>query len=55
MSGSTQAHLYVTHINSTRLHFIKTIELIMYMEFLKTHEIEVLKIENLKFWKLRIF
>ena len=36
MSGPTQAHLYVTQINSTRFHFIETIELIMYLEFLKT-------------------
>ena len=36
MSGSTQAHLYVTQISSTRSHFIGTIELIMCLEFLKT-------------------
>ena len=36
MSGPTQAHLYVTQINSTRSHFIGTIELITCLEFLKT-------------------
>ena len=36
ISGSTQAHLYVTQINSTRSHFIGTIELITCLEFLKT-------------------
>ena len=37
MSGPTQAHLYVTQINSTRSHFIGTIELITCLEFLKTN------------------
>ena len=36
MSGPIKAHLYVTQINSTRSHFIGTIELIMCLEFLKT-------------------
>ena len=36
MSGPIKAHLYVTQINSTRSHFIRTIELIMCLEFLKT-------------------
>ena len=36
LSSPTQAHLYVTQINSTRSHFIGTIELIMCLEFLKT-------------------
>ena len=36
MLGPTQAHLYVTQINSTRSHFIEIIELIMCLEFLKT-------------------
>ena len=35
MPGPTQVHLYVTQINSTIFHFIGTIELIMYLEFLK--------------------
>ena len=29
MSDHTQAHLYVTQINSTKFHFIRTIELII--------------------------
>ena len=36
MPGLTRAHLYVTIINSTRFHFIGTIELIMGLKFLKT-------------------
>ena len=37
MSGPTQTHLYVTQINSTRSHFIGTIELITCLEFLKNN------------------
>ena len=37
MLGPTQAHLYVTQINSTRSHFIGTIELITCLKFLKTN------------------
>ena len=36
MSSPTRAHLYVTIINSTKFHFIGTIELIMCLKFLKT-------------------
>ena len=36
MSSPTRAHLYVTQINSTRFHFIGTIELIMCLKYLKT-------------------
>ena len=56
MSGLTQAYLSVTQINSTRFHFIGTIELIMCLDFLKTDikfevlnwKFEILEIENLK-------
>ena len=55
MSGLIQTHLFVTQINSTRFHFIGTIELITCLTFLKTNlKFEVLKIESLKFWKLGI-
>ena len=55
MSGSTQIYLSVTQINSTRFHFIGTIELIMCLDFLKfDFKFEGLKIGSLKFWKLRI-
>ena len=47
MLSSTRVHLYVTQINSTRFDFIGTIELIMCLKFLK--------IESLKFWKLKFF
>ena len=49
MSGPTPTHLYVTQINSTRFHFIGTIELIMCLKFLKTDlkwKFEILEIEN---------
>ena len=36
MSGPTQAHLYVTQINSPRFHFIGIIELTVCLRFLKT-------------------
>ena len=49
MSGPTQAHLYVTQINSPRFHFIGIVELTVCLRFLKTgFEIEVLKIGSLK-------
>ena len=35
MLSSTQAHLYVTQINSQRFHFIGIIELIVCLRFLK--------------------
>ena len=35
MLDPIQARLYVTQINSTRFHFIGTIELIMCLEFLE--------------------
>ena len=44
MSSLTQAHLYVTQINFPRFHFIGIVELIMYLECLKTDV--KLKIEN---------
>ena len=62
MSGPTQAHLYVTQINSIRSHFIGTIELITCVEIFESRfEIEVLKIGSLKlkfeicdfFWNLK--
>ena len=37
MSDPTQAHLYVTQINSIRSHFIGIIELIKCLKFLKTN------------------
>ena len=49
MSGSTQTYLYITQINSTRSHFIGTIELITCLEFLKTDlklVVEILEIKN---------
>ena len=54
MSGPTQAHLYVTQINSTRSHFIGTMELITCLESLKTDlklkfwnwQFEILEIKN---------
>ena len=49
MSGPTQTHLYITQINSTRSHFIGTIELITCLEFLKTDlklVVEILEIKN---------
>ena len=48
MSGPTQAQLYVTQINSTRSHFIGTIELTVFESFENRFEIEVLKIGSLK-------
>ena len=36
MSGPTQAHLYVTEINSLKFHFIGIVELIKCFECLKT-------------------
>ena len=45
ISGPTQAHLFVTQINSTRFRFIGIIELIRCLKFLKTDlKFEVLKI-----------
>ena len=46
MSSPTQTHLYVTQINSTIFHFIRTVELIMCLEFLKTNlKLKILKLE----------
>ena len=47
MSDPTQAHLYVTQINSIIFHFIRIVELIMCLECLKTHL-------KLKFSKLEV-
>ena len=48
MSGPTQAHLYVTQINSPRFHFIEIVELSVFEIFEDRFEIEVLKMESLK-------
>ena len=49
MSGLTQAHLYVTQINSPRSRFIVIVEFNRVFEiFEDLFEIEVLKIESLK-------
>ena len=50
MSGSAQAHLYVTQINFSRFHFIGIVELTVCLKFLKIDlKLKVLKIESLKF------
>ena len=57
MSSPTQIHLYVAQINSIRLYFIGTIELIICLEFLKTdlklrfRKLKVLNFGNLEFFK----
>ena len=57
MSGPTQAHLYVTQINSQRFHFIEICRINHVFEIFENRfEIKVLKIGSLKLkFEIEIF